>query len=62
MKPINLYAVEDKPFTKDELDRIVTSAIEAGYTPLNGVPRSMRSKVPYLSFHFIARDDVPDHH
>ena len=61
MKRIELYSVEVEPFTDEQLDKIVSLAIEAGYRPLNGVPRSVRGKAPYLSFHFIACSDVPDH-
>ena len=61
MSIIELYSVNDKAFSKSELDKIVALAIEAGFKPLNGVPRTIRGKAPYLSFHFIACDDVPDH-
>ena len=54
-KPIELFAVHEEPFTDKELDHIVNAAIAAGYVPLNAVPRSIRGKQPYLTFHFIAR-------
>lgn len=61
MESIQLYSVNDEPFTQEQLNSIVSQAIEAGYIPLKSVPQSVRGITPYLSFHFIACSDVPEH-
>ena len=56
-----LFAISTERPDEATYNELVSRLVHAGYVPLNCVPRSIRGNTPYLSLHFVACSDVPNH-